>query len=50
MKLLSTLLEVLGAVVVAAGFWVLAPWAGLIAGGLLCAAFGLLVEFVSGRH
>ena len=37
-------LQVLGAVVVTAGCAVIAPWLGLIVGGLLIGLFGVAIE------
>ncbi len=44
MKLLSTVLELVGVASVAAGAWVLAPWLGFVAGGVLLALVGIALD------
>lgn len=44
MKLLAAALEVAGLVAVAVGCWMLAPWLGVIVGGLLAIAAGMAVH------
>lgn len=44
MPRLSTGLELIGVAAVTAGAWVLAPWIGLIVGGLLVGAVGVALD------
>lgn len=44
MKHLSTGLELVGLVVVAAGLWMLAPWLGVTVGGLGLVGLGVLLD------
>ncbi len=44
MSRLSTLLELAGVTLVAVGAWLLAPWLGLVAGGVLLVALGLALD------
>lgn len=44
MSRLSTALELAGVAAVATGAWLLAPWIGLVVGGVLVASVGIALD------
>ncbi len=40
----ASILEVVGLAVMAVGLWTLAPWLGLVVGGVAVAALGIAVD------